>query len=96
MDSVLRQPLRVVRNLAARSSERSGCLGRPAQRGQASLPPQANTGFYYHVKTSAGISPIAKLAQVQHSGNAMLNGNVGKTRLNSEDGLLLMSLQLFL
>jgi len=32
MDSVLRQPLRFVPNLAALSSERSCCLGRPAQR----------------------------------------------------------------
>ena len=32
MDSVLRQPRRVVRNLTAQSSERSCCLGRPAER----------------------------------------------------------------
>jgi hypothetical protein len=32
MDSVLRQPRRVVRNLAAQSSERPCCLGRPAER----------------------------------------------------------------
>jgi len=45
MDSVLRQPLRVVRNLAAQSSER------PYHRKRIQ-------DFYYHVKTSAGIKCI--------------------------------------
>jgi hypothetical protein len=62
MDSVLKQPLRVVRNLAAQSSERSCCLGRLAQRSRRPYHRKRIQDFYYHVKTSAGISGFIKEA----------------------------------